>query len=107
MAMRLKLTSQRSHRIEVSWYRRRYKGNFHGQGDIHPDLGNRLFLVSNAAIVVRSAIDGTNFGHAPALVLFQANPQPKPSQTPTRSTSRLARTLSVHSDPAKAKALLY
>jgi hypothetical protein len=55
MVTRLKLTGQRSHRIEVSWHRRRYKGNFHGQGDIRPDLGNWLFLISTAAILVRLA----------------------------------------------------
>jgi hypothetical protein len=39
----------------VSWYWRRYKGNFHGQGDIRPDPRNWLFLISTAAILVRLA----------------------------------------------------
>jgi hypothetical protein len=40
MVTRLKLSRERSHWIEVSWYRRGHKGNFHGMfcgGVIHLD----------------------------------------------------------------------
>jgi hypothetical protein len=55
MAAELKLSRQRSHWVEVSRYRRRYKGNFHDESDLHAALGDWPFLVSAAAIVFRSA----------------------------------------------------
>ena len=39
----------------MSWYWWGYKGNFHGQGDIRPNLGNWRFLVSSAAILAQLA----------------------------------------------------